>query len=155
MSDTFTVHRSTSIEAPPRDIYPHIVDLHRMEDWSPWEEMDPGMEKTYSGAESGVGARYDWKGNRKVGQGSLEITDTKENERVEMALEFLKPFKATNTTSFTLEPLGEATTVIWSMTGRTTLMSRIIGIFKSMDSMVGPDFERGLSKLKSLVESGR
>ncbi|MBT8216963.1 MAG: SRPBCC family protein [Acidimicrobiia bacterium] len=153
MSDTFTVHRSTSIDAPLANIYRHIVDLHRMGEWSPWEEIDPAMEKTYSGAESGVTARYEWNGNRKVGRGSLEITDAKENERVEMALEFLKPFKASNTTSFALQPRGDATTVTWSMTGRNTLMTRVIGIFKSMDAMVGPDFERGLAKLKSLVEA--
>lgn len=149
----YTVHRSTSIAASPDAIYRHVVDLTRMQAWSPWDEMDPAMEKTYSGAESGVGARYDWKGNRKVGEGSLEITDAKENERVQMALEFLKPFKASNTTTFTLEPRGEATTVTWSMSGRKTLLTRIMGIFKSMDAMVGPDFERGLAKLKSIVEA--
>ncbi len=111
------------------------------------------MEKTYSGATTGVGSKYAWSGNRKVGQGNMEITDTQEPSSVTIALEFLKPFKASNTTVFSLEPAGEGTRVTWAMTGRKTLMTRVMGIFKSMDSMVGPDFERGLAKLKSVAEA--
>lgn len=111
------------------------------------------MEKTYSGPDSGVGAKYAWSGNRKVGQGSMEITDASEPSSVGIALEFLKPFKASNTTRFSLEPAGEGTAVTWTMTGRNTLMIRIMGIFRSMDKMVGPDFERGLERLKSVAEA--
>ncbi len=153
MSDTYTVSRSATIDAPPEQVYAHIVDLRKMEAWSPWEKMDPNMTKTYSGAESGVGARYSWAGNRKVGEGSMEITDVKENSKVEMALEFLKPFKASNTTSLELTPDGDGTRVTWAMTGRKTLMTRVMGIFKSMDAMVGPDFEAGLATLKEVAES--
>ena len=113
----------------------------------------PSMRKMYSGPDSGVGSGYSWSGNRKVGQGNLEITDATANSRIEIALEFLKPFKATNTTTFTVEPAGDGSNVTWAMTGRKTLMTRIMGIFKSMDSMVGPDFEKGLAKLKAAAEA--
>lgn len=83
----------------------------------------------------------------------MEITDVKENSKVEMALEFLKPFKASNTTSLELTPDGDGTRVTWAMTGRKTLMTRVMGIFKSMDAMVGPDFEAGLATLKEVAES--
>ena len=154
MSDTFTVQRSATIDAPPERVYHHIIDFSRWADWSPWDDMDPNMSKTFSGAESGVGSHYSWSGNRKVGEGSMEITDAKENSTIHIALEFLKPFKAQNDTSFTLEPRDGGTNVTWSMTGRKTLLTRIMGIFKSMDSMVGPDFEKGLSRLKQVAESG-
>ena len=72
---------------------------------------------------------------------------------VEIDLHFIKPFKATNVTLFTLDSDGEGTKVTWAMTGQKTLLTRIMGIFKSMDSMVGPDFERGLGKLKAVVEA--
>lgn len=154
MSDTYTVQRSRRIDASPERIYHHIIDFSRWADWSPWEEMDPNMSKTYSGAESGVGSHYSWSGNRKVGEGSMEITDAKENSTVQIALEFLKPFKASNTTVFTLEPRDGATDVTWAMTGDKTLLTRIIGVFRSMDSMVGPDFEKGLDHLKRVAEAG-
>ena len=152
MSDTYKVERSTTIKAIPEEIYGHVIDLHKMEHWSPWVGMDPDMAKSYTGAESGVGSRYAWSGNRKVGEGSMEITDARENERVDMDLEFLKPFKASNKVWMTLEPRDEGTHVTWAISGEKTLMTRIMGIFKSMDSMLGPDFETGLAKLKALVE---
>lgn len=153
MSDTYTVERSATIAAPPQEIYRHLIDFRRWSDWSPWEDMDPAMDKTFSGADAGVGARYAWSGNRKVGQGSMEITDATEPSRVQIALEFLKPFKASNTTTFTLAPESDGTHVTWAMTGRKTLMTRVMGVFKSMDSMVGPDFEKGLTRLKAKAES--
>ena len=154
MSDTYTVQRSATINAPATRVYAHIVDFHQWADWSPWDDMDPDMNKTYSGAEVGTGAKYAWSGNRKVGQGSMEIIESVEPSRVQIALEFVKPFKASNTTVFSLQPEGEGTNVTWAMTGDKTFMTRVMGIFKSMDSMVGPDFERGLAKLKAVAEQG-
>ena len=155
MTDTYTVERSTTIDAPPARVYPRLVDLREWQEWSPWEEMDPNADKTYSGAESGPGAKYEWSGNRKVGRGSMEITDATEPIAVEIALEFIKPFKASNTTVLELRAEGDGTEVTWRMSGQRTLMTRVIGVFKSMDSMVGPDFERGLAKLKRVVEADR
>lgn len=153
MSDTYTVQRSTTIQAPPDRVYGHIIDFREWGAWSPWEDMDPNMDKTFMGPDSGAGARYAWSGNRKVGEGSMLITDATEPSQVEIDLEFLKPFKAKNKTTFSLVPEGDATQVTWTMTGEKTLLSRIMGIFKSMDAMVGPDFEKGLAKLKSTAES--
>ena len=152
MSDTFTVTRSTTIDAPPDRVYAELIDFNKWTGWSPWESMDPNMDKSFFGAESGVGSQYAWSGNRKVGQGSMEITDAKEHSEINIDLEFLKPFKASNKTRFTLEQAGGGTTVTWAMTGQKTLMTRIIGIFRSMDAMIGPDFERGLANLKSTTE---
>jgi hypothetical protein len=39
------------------------------------------------------------------------------------------------------------------MTGRKSLMTRVMGIVKSMDSMIGPDFEKGLARLRSTTET--
>ena len=152
MADTYTVTRKTSINASPSEVYSHMIDFHNWGAWSPWDDLDPEMSKTYSGADSGVGAHYAWTGNRKVGSGNMEITDAKADAEIQIALEFLKPFKATNQTTFSLSPEGDGTNVSWSMTGKNTLMTRIMGIFKSMDSMVGPDFEKGLAKLKDVAE---
>ncbi len=153
MADTYTVERSTTIAAPAERVYGQLIDFHNWEAWSPWEELDPTMEKTYSGPDSGVGAKYAWTGNRKVGEGRMEIKNASEPDQVEIALQFLKPFKANNRTVFTLEPQGDSTNVTWAMTGKNTLMTRLMGIFKSMDAMVGPDFEKGLAKLKTVAES--
>ncbi len=152
MADMYTVARSTTINAPAETIYHQIADFHNWGAWSPWDDLDPDMQRSYSGAESGVGAGYAWSGNRKAGEGKMEITDAVESTSVQIALDFLKPFKSSSTTAFALQPQGESTEVTWTMTGPNTLMTRVMGIFKSMDKMVGPDFEKGLAKLKAVAE---
>lgn len=151
MSDTYTVQRSATLNASPADVYAQIIDFRNWGAWSPWDDMDPEMNKQFAGADSGVGAEYSWSGNRKVGQGNMRIIEATEFESVQVALEFLKPFKASNTTEFRLRPVDDGTEVTWSMTGTNTLLTRIMGIFKSMDKMIGPDFERGLSNLNKVV----
>jgi uncharacterized protein YndB with AHSA1/START domain len=150
--NTYQVERSTVIGAPAEKVYEALVDFHRWIDWSPWEGLDPSMSRTYSGPEQGVGAVYEWEGNRKVGKGRMEILDAEAPASVGIDLDFIKPFKSHNTTRFTLTPDGASTTVTWTMIGPKTLMTKIMGIFKSMDDFIGKDFEKGLARLKSTVE---
>ena len=150
--NTFRVQRSLRIAAPPQVIASHIDDFREWAAWSPYEKLDPAMQRTYSGPTKGVGAVYEWSGNRKAGAGRMEIVEAAEPARVRIDLRFLKPFKAQNETVFTIRPEGSGSHLTWTMTGRKTLVTKIMGIFKSMDAMVGPDFERGLASLKSTVE---
>lgn len=150
--DTYVVTRSILIDAPPERVRELLVDFHAWRQWSPWEDLDPEMERSYAGPDRGKGATYAWSGNRKAGAGTMEITAVNDRE-VEIGLVFTRPFKATNSTAFRLEP-GDAggTEVTWSMTGRRTVMTRIMEVFRSMDAMMGPDFERGLGRLKGVAE---
>jgi hypothetical protein len=150
--DRYIVERSATIDAPPSKIYPEIADFHNWTHWSPWEDVDPALERAYSGADSGTGAVYAWSGNRKAGQGRMEITEATEPSTVRIDLAFEKPWKARNDTRFTIEPEGSGSRVTWSMTGEKTFLTRVLGIFKSMDKMVGPDFEKGLNRLKATTE---
>lgn len=150
--DTFTVERSTTIQAPPERVYEQVADFHNWSNWSPWEGMDPQMERVYSGAGAGTGAKYAWSGNRKVGQGRMEITDSTEPQRVDIDLVFEKPWKTHNSTVFSIEQDGSGSRVTWSMTGPTTFMTKVMGLFRSVDQMVGPDFEKGLARLKATAE---
>jgi hypothetical protein len=150
---TYKVERRQHIAAPPEAVRERIVDFHRWEAWSPWHDLDPDMRQTYTGPESGVGAGYAWEGNRRAGKGSMEIVGADES-RVTIDLRFLKPFKARNTTEFLLEPEGGGTLVTWTMTGPKTFVTKVMGIFKSMDKMIGPDFEKGLARLQADVGSG-
>ncbi len=149
MSDTFEVVRSVTIAAPAATIHALLDDFQAWTRWSPWEDVDPALERTYSGADAGVGAIYEWSGNRKAGQGRMEITEDVPGERVVIALDFLKPFKSSNTTIFELSEDGGSTTVTWRMVGPKTLMNKVMGIFVSMDKMIGPSFEKGLAQLSA------
>ncbi|MEO7454894.1 MAG: SRPBCC family protein [Gemmatimonadaceae bacterium] len=149
----FRIQRSLRINATPERIYPHIADFHKWTAWSPWENIDPALTRTYSGAESGVGAAYAWQGNKKVGEGSMEITKASAPHDLTIKLDFLKPFEAHNTTQFTLAPSGGATDVTWAMYGPSAFMSKMMGVFFNMEKFVGGDFEKGLAGLKTVAEA--
>ncbi len=149
---TYTVRRSSEIGALVEAVYEQIVDFHKWTEWSPWEGLDPAMVRTYSGSAAGKGAIYTWSGNRKAGQGRMQILETTTPSHVLIDLVFEKPFKSHSVTEFTIEPRSDGSEVTWSMTGPNSLMTRVMGIFKSMDSLLGPDFEKGLAKLKANLE---
>jgi Polyketide cyclase / dehydrase and lipid transport len=151
-ASTFVVERSTIVAATPEKIFPLLQDFHHWVEWSPWEGIDPNLQRTYSGPESGVGASYAWVGSRKVGSGRMEIVGATPTDSVDIELAFLKPFKAENHTRFQLQWSGTNTTVTWTMSGKKTLMSKVMGIFMSMDKLIGKDFEKGLAQLKTLAE---
>ena len=150
--DNFRVQRATSVKAPPERIFPLITDLHSWGSWSPWEKKDPAMKRTYSGAASGKGAVYAWEGNSKVGEGRMEITDVSPPSKVAIKLDFVKPMEGHSIAEFTLEPKGDSTNVTWTMYGPTAYVAKVIGIFVSVDSMIGKEFETGLANLRTVAE---
>jgi uncharacterized protein YndB with AHSA1/START domain len=150
--DVFEVRRSASIKAPPEKIYPLISDLRAFNSWSPYEKKDPAMKRTYSGAQSGKGAVYEWDGDSQVGAGRIAIADTTPPSNVSLELDMFKPFEAHNLVDFTLEPQGDQTKVTWAMRGKTPFMAKIVHVFLNMDRMVGDDFAAGLTNLKAIVE---
>jgi hypothetical protein len=148
----FVVTRSISIKAPAETIFPLIDDFRRWPEWSPFEKLDPGMKRTLSGAESGKGAAYAWEGNSKAGKGRMEITNSVPSLLVALKLDFEKPFRANNTVDFSLSPSGEGTTVIWAMRGARPFVAKLMGLFMNFDTLIGKDFEAGLSNLRRLAE---
>ena len=150
--DSFEVKRSADIKAPPQKIAASLSDFHSWQAWSPWEKLDPGMKKTFSGPPSGVGSVYEWSGNSKAGAGRMEITEASP-AKVTIKLDFLKPFEAHSFVDFVLEPKGETTHVTWIRRGKNNFMAKVMQVFMSMDKMIGPDFETGLATLKAVAEN--
>jgi hypothetical protein len=152
--DTINVQRTASINAPPERIFPLLSDFNRTSwgAWSPYELKDPDMQRTLSGSPNGVGAVYEWQGDKNIGQGRMEITSVTVPTRVTIRLDFIKPLEGHNITEFTLQPQAETTLVTWTMHGPATYLSKLIGVFLNMDRMIGTDFEAGLSKLKAIAE---
>ena len=149
---SFDIARSTTIEAAPARVHGLVNDFHEWPAWSPWEDVDPALRRTYSGPDSGVGAHYAWSGNRKAGSGSMEITSSTPQE-IDLRLSFLKPWKATNEVSFTLVPVGGGTEVTWRMRGEQKGAAAIFGKVFNMDKLLGKDFEKGLARLKATAET--
>ena len=152
MPDTMVVQRSTTVNAPAAKIFPLINDFHEWSKWSPWEQLDPALERAFTGASSGPGAVYEWTGNRQVGQGRMEIMDTTPPSNVTIKLDFIKPFEGHNVVAISIAPADRATSVTWLMTGPRPLLMKVMSVFMNMDKMVGNDFERGLANIKAVAE---
>jgi uncharacterized protein YndB with AHSA1/START domain len=149
--DTFHVERSTSIAAPPEKVMGYITDFHQWGTWSPWEKLDPALQRTYSGPASGKGTVYEWTGNSSVGSGRMEVTSVEPAKAV-IDLQFKAPMESRNVTTFALAPSGANTGVVWSMDGPMPYLSKVMCVFVSMDKLIGKDFEKGLADLKAVAE---
>src|SRR6476620_7925045 len=150
--DTFRVERTATIKADPGKVFSSINDFHNWAAWSPFEKLDPEMQKTLSGAASGKGAVYEWKGNSKAGAGRMEILESTAPSKIVIKLDFLKPFEGHNTSEFTMSPRGNTTEVSWAVYGPSPFMMKIMHVFMNMDQMMGKDFETGLASLKTVSE---
>ncbi|HEX3628426.1 MAG TPA: SRPBCC family protein [Verrucomicrobiae bacterium] len=152
-SNEFGVSRQIRINAPAEQVFPHVNELHNWEAWNPWAPLDPNCKMTYDGPPSGVGASYSWAGNNKIGAGRNTITESTPNELVGLRLDFVKPMAATNTAEFAFKSSASGTVVTWSMSGKCNFPGKLFGLFLNCDKMIGCQFEKGLAKMKSVVEA--
>jgi uncharacterized protein YndB with AHSA1/START domain len=150
--DTIRVERKASIKARPEKIFPLIDDFHNWTLWSPYETKDPAMQRSNSGAPSGKGAVYGWDGNKNVGKGRMEITESSPPSKIVIQLDFISPFEGHNIAEFTLVPAGDMTNVSWVMRGPARFITKLMQVFFDMDKMIGNDFAAGLANLKSIAE---
>src|SRR2546430_9842824 len=133
--DRFSFQRATTVKAPPERIFLLINDFHQWGTWSPYENKDPAMKRSYSGEASGKGAVYAWEGNNNVGSGRMEILDASAPSKIVIKLDFLTPFEGHNTAEFTMLPQVDAPNVPWVMYGPLPFMGKIMHVFINMDRM--------------------
>lgn len=152
MTEYSVIERAVTVAAPAEVIASYVVDFRRWVDWSPWEGLDPDLQRTYSGPAQGLGATYAWSGNRKAGAGRMEITGVAP-DRIDVDLRFLKPFRSSSTVRFALTGAGDQTRVQWQLRSPRTVVSRVMGVVWNMDRAIGADLEKGLAQLKDRVES--
>ncbi len=149
---TFEITRSTTVPAAPDRVQALVDDLRAWRAWSPWEGLDPDLQRDYTGPAAGEGAAYAWKGNRKAGQGRMRITRS-EPGRTELDLQFLKPFRARNDLVFSFRARPDGTEVTWTMTGERSGLATVLVKVIAMDRMIAKDFERGLEQLSATASA--
>ena len=148
----FRIERSIHIDAPAPVVFAQVNDFHRWDAWSPWAKLDPSMTKKIEGPPQGVGATYSWTGNDQVGAGRMTILSSQPPDKVDIELEFLRPWQATNKAIFLLLPEDDGTKVIWAMEGTNNFMAKAAGLFVDIDALIGKDFEKGLADMKKVSE---
>lgn len=148
---TYSYVRTLSMPHSVDKIFPHVNNLKKWNDWSPWVQLDPNCKTTYEGPEAGLGAIMKWDGNKKVGTGSLTITSSLPNTRIMYRLNFIKPFKGTSEAEISFKPEGEGTLVSWTMTGNNNFTAKAMSLFMDCEKMIGDKFDEGLDNLDETV----
>ncbi len=146
------VERSIEIDSPADVIKMKLADYKFFhEAWSPWTEKDPGMKKTYSGDAGTIGHKLSWESDSaEVGKGSMTYNYTS-GDTVMHTLYFDGQGDAK--IYHLVSPGANGSKVTWVMDNKIPLMARAMMLFMNMDKMLGPDFEKGLGKLKTAIES--
>ncbi len=148
----FLVSRTAPVNTPASTVFKYVNNLHNWDKWSPWSKLDPNAQTKLEGPAEGVGAIFRWDGDSKVGAGSMLITESRPNELVGIQLDFLRPFKGTNTVQFTFKPDGNQTLVTWAMEGKKNFMAKAMHMVINCDKMIGKFFDEGLANLNDRVQ---
>jgi hypothetical protein len=146
-----TVSREIVVAASPESLFPYINSSQKSYEWMPWAEGDPSIDIKYSGPEEGLGAKSDWTGDQ-MGIGSSEVVESIPNQVVKTKLEYTKPFVMSQLAEVSLAPTEGGTLVKWSVSGHNNYFFRLMSVFVNCDKMIGGEFEKGLSKLKTIAE---
>lgn len=144
------INESIEIDAPAEIAFNMVNDLERWTLWSPWSELDPEAVYTYSDNTVGVGARFNWKGNEDVGEGSQTIIASSKPDSIRLALTF-NGWDGESYSTWKFNDGGNKTKVSWDFEGSDTPFP-----FRPFNLiMKGPlkkSYRKGLENLKSVVE---
>lgn len=152
---SYSVSRSTEIKAPPATVYSYVSDFNNWDEWSPWEDIDPKMQKTITGTPGSVGSKYHWKSeNPEAGEGEMTVAAATPEKALDIDLHFMAPFEANSKIDFALAPKDDGTNVTWTMNSSKNFMMKGMMMFMDVEGMIGKDFEKGLSRLKAKAEAG-
>ncbi|MBO6607606.1 SRPBCC family protein [Psychroserpens sp.] len=149
----FSFERHKVINAPAEVVYQTVNEFKEWPRFSPWLEQDTLAKITYGERTSGSQANYSWNGDI-LGVGSMTTLQTVENASIDQRIDFVEPFETSSNVNWSFEPQANGTKVTWSMSGEQDFMTKMYVAFKgTIEENTGPNFERGLFKLDSIVQS--
>ncbi len=145
------LQKDITIARNTETVMPLLADLKFFDEkWNPWVDLDPAMTHTYTGEAGKIGHSTAWTGNKDVGSGKMEIISISK-DTIAQKLTFEGRGEA-NVYLIT-KPAGDSTVVSWVFKGETPFFFRPVMLFVSMEKMMGGIFEKGLSKMKTQIES--
>ncbi len=150
---TVSTEQSIVINAPPNIVFPYLQYHAQQQTWSPWNELDPDMKHEIIGTDGTVGAIYKWAGNKEVGVGEQEITKIVPNELVETHLRFKGQGEAD--AYLALTEVAGGSKVAWGFSTTTPFPMNAMNLFFDIAGMVGKDYQKGLNKLKTMIETNK
>jgi hypothetical protein len=150
----YKISREITIAKPKQEVFDYVKLLKNQNNYSVWATADPAMVSEFRGTDGTVGFVSAWDSKVKdVGKGEQEIIGIKEGERIDYELRFILPMQSTDHAYMTTEALSEGTTKVkWGFNGKMDYPTNLMLLFLDFDKMLGPDLDKGLSKLKTILE---
>jgi effector-binding domain-containing protein len=148
---TYKVERTVFIKSNPSVIYSLTSNFEHWHLWVPWtREVDSSAVFVMTGEPAQVGTSWKWDG-KVLGNGEMIASELIPGELVAYDLAFNKgQYKSKG--KIVIQNQGDSCLVSWIDEGDLgySPMNRYMGLF--MGRMMGPDFEKGLAKLKIVAE---
>ena len=148
--NSFEVSKERTINAPTSLIYDQIIEFKNWEQWSPWKEKQPDSKIIYAELTKGAEGSFSWEDDN--GTGSIKTISETPNKSIEQEIQFDDFEPSSINWTFNQEPDGK-TKVTWQIKAdKIPFMFKAYSAFSGgFDKIFGPDFERGLEKLDSVV----
>jgi effector-binding domain-containing protein/uncharacterized protein YndB with AHSA1/START domain len=146
----YSVTRTRTIKAPAAVIYENVNDYKNWASWSSWSEKDPNIKITLPEDTSGLEGSYSWEDAD--GVGTIKTIEVNPNKAIEQEVQINDYPKSKVTWKFNPNEDG-STDVTRTISGEdlpfgfkfATLLNG------SMEEQIGPEYERSLEKLDSIV----
>ncbi len=147
--NNYDITRTRTINAPAAVIFNNVNDFKNWESWSPWIEREPTIKITYPEQTSGIGGSYSWEGKDGIGTMKTLMASPYDSISQEMQFENFPP----SNVYWKFDKTEKGTNVTWGMkSDNVPFLLKFFALFNGgMDNMIGPDYERGLEKLDSLI----
>jgi effector-binding domain-containing protein len=149
LNGDYEVRRSLLMNVDRQTVFNKICDFRSWAEWSPWLMHEPDTRLEYSDAPEQEGGWYTWDGTR-VGAGKLTHVKIDSPERIEERIEFLRPFKSTNSVWWEFAKKNGQTEVSWNMKGTMPFFFRFMAPMMTM--MIGKDYDLGLALLRGKLD---
>lgn len=155
IKDEYAVIKQVEINKSSEEVFDYIKYLKNQDEYSVWAQKDPDMKKDYKGIDGEVGFISSWDSNNEdVGKGEQEIIKIDDGNRIDFEIRFIEPFEATDQAYLTTVRIAEGKTkVSWGFNGKIGYPMNLMLLFMDMEEMLGPDLQKGLESLKSVLEA--
>jgi Polyketide cyclase / dehydrase and lipid transport. len=146
--------KSVSINAPVEKVWQNTNTLKAMDQWSPWNDLDPNMKKDWTGTTGQPGEKVCWDSkNEDAGKGCQEVTKVDAvNKRIDTNIKFLTPYESEAAAYVTVVPEGNGSKATWGFTSKIPYPFTLMKLFMDLEEAIGKDYEKGLSRLKAASE---
>ncbi|RKT01827.1 SRPBCC family protein [Chryseobacterium defluvii] len=146
--------KSISINAPAEKVWQNTNTLRAMDQWSPWNDLDPGMKKDWTGTTGQPGEKVCWESQKEeAGKGCQEVAKVDAaSKRIDTNIQFLTPYESEARAYVTVVPEGNGSKATWGFTSEIPYPFTVMKLFMNLEDAIGKDYQKGLSRLKEMSE---